>query len=166
MIHHLYTLCSDYKFSCPVSPYKDNTILLTTIPVLYITSPWLICLITICLYLFIPLSCFPFPDPLPLWEPPIYSLYLCPYSCLTNRFIWLHRKFEGSVFICPSTHSSWTLRWPMYFSFLYALLQKPWGICFALLPISPQIFGNDVFSASFPVPVSRQRRPRGEGNWG
>ena len=33
------------------------------------------------------------------------------------------------------------------------------GICFALLPISPQIFGNDVFSASFPLPVSWQRGP-------
>ena len=38
MIHHLYTLCNDYnnKFSYPMPPYKDNIILLTSIPMLYI----------------------------------------------------------------------------------------------------------------------------------
>ena len=98
MIWYLYVLQNSYNNSSYYpSPYMQyiflmmrtfkiyslnnfqicNTVLLTLVAILYITSPWLIYHISGNLYLLTP---FTHPThPLPLWQPPVWSL--CLWAC-------------------------------------------------------------------------------------
>ena len=66
-----------------------NTVLLTIVAMLYVTSPWIICYITVNLYLLTPFMEF-YPTPtLCLWQPLIYSLYLWASFCLKDHMVFM-----------------------------------------------------------------------------
>ena len=110
VIQHLYALWNGHPNMSGnhMSPFKINTVLLTTFPMLHIISSWCIYFITGSLYFFHLLH------PFPLWQPPDYFLYL--WVCF-----WLFCLF---VFWIP--HSS-EIMWPLSFSDLFHLAWWPQG---------------------------------------
>ena len=86
VISHLHSFWSDHHKSSHLSPCKVITILLTLFLLLHSTSLYLIYFTPENLYRLISLAYFtPFHPP-PLWQPPVWTLYLsvCFYSSIVN----------------------------------------------------------------------------------
>ena len=83
----------------PHSNYKlYNTVLLTIVPMLHMTFPELICLITESVYPFTNIS--PFSLPLSLWQPPIYSV------CMSSVVSYSIYKWDYTLFCVPLSDNS------------------------------------------------------------
>ena len=122
MLWYFYALQNDHhdKSSYHLSLHKDITLLLTIFPVVYITSPWLVCFITDSLYFLIPFTYFtqsstPFPsgnhqfvldiyDSASVLSDPFFCFFQIPHTSVLwylSPSVWL---ISLSMILSRSTH--------------------------------------------------------------
>ena len=87
-----------------LSPYKDVALFLTAFPTLYVSSPWLICVVTGGMYLWFSSAVSLLLLPRSLQQHPLCSLYLGLYVCfvycfLDSNFSEIIQHFPFSVWL-------------------------------------------------------------------
>ena len=116
VISHLHSFWSDHHKSSHLSPCKVITILLTLFLLLHSTSLWLIYFTPENLYRLISLTYFTPSHPPPLWQPPVWTLYLsvCFYFVMLACFFlpfWdstcskMKWYLSVSVWLIPLSHN-------------------------------------------------------------
>ena len=91
-----------------LSPYNIIKILLTIIPMLYITSLWLMYFIIGSLYLLLPFTYFVCPHSPSLWQLPVCSLYLWVCFCFV-LFVLFFKIPQKSEIIWYLSFSVWLI---------------------------------------------------------
>ena len=105
-----------HYITCHLTPYIVIIIILTTFPMLYFTSPWLLGN-----YQFALLNPFTFPthspNHHPIWQPTKYSLYLWVCFCSASLFCFLDFTYKWNhlafVFVCLIHSVQFSLHPPM-----------------------------------------------------
>ena len=101
----LYTTNDHHKSSYHLAPYKVNTLLLTILPLLYVSPLWLIYFVTGSLYLLISLTYFTHPtNPLPsgshlfvLWVSFVTFVHL--FYFLDSTYMWKIQYLSSFVWL-------------------------------------------------------------------